>query len=158
MSNIALVKSLVDRILSAEDLQPVLHLLSDDVELTVAIPDGRSTGYQETGKQAVIEYFHELGDIVAFWRVKFFDRGEHVVVVGNEGFSIQNTPITASTEFALVFEVCGGLITRLLVIENLTDLLRDGSQLGELRNRLEAASESKVDWSARLGAAAPVPA
>jgi ketosteroid isomerase-like protein len=146
MSNIALVRSLVERILLAEDLQPVLHLLADDVEFTVAVPDGLSRGHQEAGKDAVIEYFNELGDIVTFWRVKFFDRGEHVVVVGNEGFAIQHTDITASAEFALVFEVCDGLITRLLVIEDLAELLRDGSQLSALRDRLETDSAANGPW------------
>jgi hypothetical protein len=137
MDNTALVKQLVDRILLADDLDPVLHLLADDLSFKVAVPGAMPICFADEGKQGVVDYFNALGGIVTFWRVEYFAQGEHVIAVGKERFSMDNSALTADSDFALVFDVHDGLITRLLVVEDLTSFIKDGNQVLELANRLK---------------------
>jgi hypothetical protein len=137
MDNVALVKPLVDRILLAGELDSVLHLLADDLSFKVAIPGAMPICFADSGKQGVVDYFKALGGIVTFWRVDYFAKGEHVVAVGKEHFTTGNRALTADSDFALVFDVHEGLITRFLVVEDLTSFLKDGHQVLELANRLK---------------------
>ena len=137
MDNVALVKRLVDRILLATDLDPVLHLLADDLSFKVAIPGAMPICFADSGKQGMVDYFKALGGIVTFWRVEYFGQGEHVIAVGKERFTMGNRDLTADSDFALVFDVRDGLITRLLVVEDLTSFIKDGNQVLELANRLK---------------------
>jgi ketosteroid isomerase-like protein len=137
MDNVALVKTLVDRILLAADLDPVLHLLADDLSFKVAIPGAMPICFADSGKQGIVDYFKALGGIVTFWRVEYFAEGEHVIVVGKERFTMRNSALTADSDFALIFDVRNGLITRLLVVEDLTSFIKDGNQVLELANRLQ---------------------
>jgi uncharacterized protein len=137
MDNVALVKTLVDRILLADDLDPVLHLLADDLSFKVAIPDAMPICFADSGKEGMVDYFRSLGGIVTFWRVEYFAEGNHVVAVGKERFSVENSDLTADSDFALVFDVEEGRITRLLVVEDLTSFIKDGRQVLKLANRLK---------------------
>jgi ketosteroid isomerase-like protein len=157
MDNIAVVKSVVDRIL-AQDLEPVLDLLTEDVRFKVAIPGEMPICFEDSGKQAVLDYFRALGGIVNFWRVEYFAQGQHLIVLGNEGFTVKDAGITARTDFALVFDVHDGLITRFLVVEDLWSFLQDGARLIELEKRLGATSVKRRTWKARPEAAALIPA
>jgi hypothetical protein len=142
--NIAVVKRVVEGIL-AEDLEPALDLLAGDVRFKVAIPGEMPICFEDSGKQGVIDYFKALGGIVTFWQVEFLGRDEHVIVLGNEGFTLKDAGITARSDFALIFDVHGGLITRFLVVEDLWSFLQDGYGLIELENRLVASSR-KLHW------------
>jgi ketosteroid isomerase-like protein len=137
MDNVALVKTLVDRILLAADLDTVLHLVADDLSFKVAIPGAMPICFADSGKQGMVDYFEALGGIVTFWRVEYFAEGEHVIVVGKERFTMRNSALTADSDFALIFDVRNGLITRLLVVEDLTSFIKDGNQVLELANRLQ---------------------
>jgi SnoaL-like protein len=137
MDNVALVKALVDRILLAADLHPVLHLLADDLSFKVAIPGAMPICFADSGKQGMVDYFKALGGIVTFWQVEYFAKGDHVIAVGKERFTTGNSALTADSDFALVFDVQNGLITRFLVLEDLTSFMEDGVQVLELANRLQ---------------------
>jgi ketosteroid isomerase-like protein len=137
MNNTAVVQRLVERILLAAELDPVLHLLADDLSFKVAVPGAMPICFADSGKQGVVDYFKALGGIVTFWRVEYFAEGEHVVAVGKERFAMGNCDFTADNDFALVFDVRDGLITRLLVVEDLTSFLKDGNQVLEVANRLK---------------------
>ncbi len=65
----------------------------------------------------MIDYFSALGGIVTFWQVEYFAQSDQVIAVGRERFTMEHTRISADSEFALVFDVHHGLITRLLVVE-----------------------------------------
>jgi ketosteroid isomerase-like protein len=136
MDNTAIVKRLVDRILLADDLDPVLHLLADELSFKVAVPGAMPICFADWGKQSMIDYFKALGGIVTFWRVEYFADGDHVVAVGKERFTIETGDLAADSDFALVFDVHHGRITRLLVVEDLASFLEDGNQVLELANRL----------------------
>jgi ketosteroid isomerase-like protein len=137
MDNTAIVKRLVDRILLADDLDPVLHLLADELSFKVAVPGAMPICFADSGKQGMIDYFKALGGIVTFWRLEYFAEGDHVVAVGKERFTIETGDLAADSDFALVFDVHNGRITRLLVVEDLASFLEDGNQLLELAKRLQ---------------------
>ena len=137
MDNTAIVKRLVDRILLAAELDPVLHLLADDLSFKVAIPGAMPICFADSGKQGMVDYFKALGGIVTFWRVEYFAQGEHVIAVGKERFTTRHCALTADSDFALVFDVHDGLITKLLMVEDLTSFIEDGNQVIELANRLQ---------------------
>ena len=106
------------------------------------------------GKAAVADYFGTLGDLIAFWRVKYAWSGGRVVVLVEERFTLQPIGVTAQSELALIFDVHRGWITRLLVVEDLPAALtgtaegrapRDGNELERLAQR----EISRLRWNAR---------
>jgi hypothetical protein len=68
-----------------------------------------------------VDYFTSLGDIVTFWRVRCYGDGERVVAVGAESFTIPGYDVTLGSEFALLLHVCGTVITRFLIIEDVSE-------------------------------------
>ena len=151
MDNIAVVKYVVDRI-QAENIESALDLVAESLVFKVAIPGEMPICFKDSGKQAVVDYFKALGGIVTFWRVEYFARGEHVIAVGRESFTIGNGGISAGSEFALVCDVVDGLITRFLVVEDLPSFLEDGNRLLELGNRIKAKSSRRLCWGPRVEA------
>ena len=138
MNDMTAVRRAVDQILVG-DLEPLLHLLADDVAFEAAIGGERSISLENSGKQPVVDYFRALGGIVAFWQIDYSDRGDHLIAWGKESFTVENCLIQAGSEFALVFELRDGLITRFLVVEDLRSFIRDSGPLVEPSNRLGAA-------------------
>jgi ketosteroid isomerase-like protein len=116
--NLALVKGILDRMLPSGDLRPLLDGLADDVVLTVAMPDDGPDACQGAGKAAVLDYFVSLVDWFAFWRVTYSSSGARVLVRGDERFTLRPSGLEAHSEFALLFDLRDGLITRLLVVED----------------------------------------
>src|SRR4051812_32901835 len=108
MDNTAIVKRLVDRIVLAADLDPVLHMVAGDLSFKVAIPGAMPICFADSGKQSMIDYFKALGGIVTFWRLEYFAEGNHVVAVGKERFTIETGDLAADSDFALVFDVHNG--------------------------------------------------
>src|SRR4051812_27291380 len=115
--NLALVKGILDRILPSGDLRPLLDGLADEVVLTVATPDDGPDTYQ-AGRAGVLDYFENLVCLFAFWRVTYSSSGPRVIVRGEESFTLQPSGLEAHGEFALLFDLHDGLITRLLVVED----------------------------------------
>jgi hypothetical protein len=95
--------------------------LAEDVVFEVTPPEGMPTAPERRGKQEVLDYFTGLGDIVTFWQVRCLGDGERVVVVGTESFTIPRYGITLGGEFALLLHICDRLITRFLIIEDLSE-------------------------------------
>jgi ketosteroid isomerase-like protein len=117
VDNLALVKGILDRMLPSGDLRPLLDGLADDVVFTMATDDDGPDTYQ-AGKAAVLDYFVNLGDLIAFWRVTYSSSGARVLVRGEERFTLQPSGLEAHGEFAMQFDFRDGLITRLLVVED----------------------------------------
>jgi hypothetical protein len=147
MDNTAVVKRFVDRVLLADGLDPVLHLLADDLSFKVAVPGSPPMGFGNAGKRGVVDYFEALGGIVTFWQVEYLARGDQMIAVGKERFTTRNA-LTADTDFALVFDVHHGLITGMLVVEDLTWFLQDGTPLLALATGVEDPAAAKVLVSA----------
>jgi ketosteroid isomerase-like protein len=118
VDNLALVKGILDRMLPSGDLRPLLDGLADDVVFTVATPEDGPDTYQGAGKAAVRDYFVNLVYLFAFWRVTYSSSGARVLVRGEESFILQPSGLEVHGEFALLFDLREGLITRLLVVED----------------------------------------
>jgi ketosteroid isomerase-like protein len=131
--NLDLVKGILEPILSSGDIRPLLDRLADDVVIRAGAPEGGPDTYEGTGKSAVLDYFESLGELVTFWRVKYAWSGTQVVVHCEESFTVQPIGLAAHSEFALLFDVEDGLITRLLVVDDPAALAgpSDGWQDGQ---------------------------
>jgi len=121
MTNSALIQQILDEAFSTLDFRSLASRLAEDVVFEVTPPEGMPTAPERRGKQEVLDYFTSLGDIVTFWQVRCFGDAERVVVVGAESFTIQRYDVTLGGEFALLLHVCDGMITRFLIIEELSE-------------------------------------
>lgn len=121
MSSTAWLQKILDEAFATRDFRVLASHLGDDVAFEVTPPEGVPTSPERRGKQAIVDYFTSLGDIVTFWRVQCFGDGERVVAVGAESFTIPPYGITVGSEFALLLHVCNGVITRFLIIEDLSE-------------------------------------
>ena len=127
MDDVAVVRAAVDRLLEG-DITPLLALLTTDVGLEVAGAGDEPESATAWGKQAVAEYFTELGGLKAFWRLDYTATGEQVIAWGTESFTVEGCELQGGCEFALLFEVSFGRITHVTVIEDLRAYLRATSR------------------------------
>jgi hypothetical protein len=133
----------VDRILLG-DLDPMLDLLAHDVEFCVAVGGDMPICLAESGKQPVVEYFTGLGGVVTFWQMDYTARGDQLIAWGKEHFTIETCEIEGGCEFALVFDLADGLITRFVVVEDLPSFIRGGGSTGELGHQTTIAELSEL--------------
>ncbi|HWN17743.1 MAG TPA: hypothetical protein VNO19_02395 [Gemmatimonadales bacterium] len=119
------VRRALDRLLLG-DLDPMLALLAADVALQVAIGGGSPRCLGDRGKQPVVEYFRAFGGMMTFWQMDYTTRGDQLIAWGKESFTVEPCGIEASSEFALVFDLSEGLISRVLVVEDLPSFIRPG--------------------------------
>ena len=126
MTDTTALRRAVDRMLFG-DLDPVLDLLADDVEFCVAVGGDMPICLDASGTQPVVDYFTALGGLVTFWQLDYTARGDQLIAWGKEHFTIETCGIEGGCEFAMVFDVAEGLITRFLVVEDLPAFIRAGS-------------------------------
>jgi hypothetical protein len=116
--------SLVRSLFESEDWQPLIDHLADDVVFKATIPDGTPISGEFRGKQAVVDHLARLGKILEFRQERpreFFGNGERVVFLGTESVEIKKSGITVpDSEYATVLDFHHGLITRFLVIQDLS--------------------------------------
>jgi ketosteroid isomerase-like protein len=130
MNDMTAVRRAVDRLLGG-DLRPMLDLLAEDVEFEVATGGDVPGCRKGSGKQPVVEYFTGLGGLVAFWQIDYTATGEQMIAWGKESFTIEHCELEGECEFALVFDLSDGMVTRFLVIEDLPSFMRGGGSLVE---------------------------
>jgi ketosteroid isomerase-like protein len=120
MSNLSLAKSLLE----SDDWQPLIDHLAEDVVFKATIPDGTPISGELQGKQAVVEHLMNLGNVLVFRSEQpqeYFEGGDRVVVLGKESIDIVKNGVTVPhSEYATVLDFRDGLITRFLVIQDLT--------------------------------------
>ena len=104
----------------------MLELLAEDVAFCVVVGGDTPVCLDGSGRQAIVDYFTALGGLVTFWQMDYTARGEQLIAWGKEGFTIETCELEGGCEFALVFDVSEGLITRLLVVEDLPSFIRAG--------------------------------
>jgi ketosteroid isomerase-like protein len=120
MNNTHLAKSLLE----AQDWQPLIDHLADDVVFKATIPDGTPISGEFRGKGAVAQHLVNLPNVLEFrpeQPQEYFGSGERVVVLGKESVEIKKNGVTVpSSDYATVLDFRDGLITRFLVIQDLT--------------------------------------
>jgi uncharacterized protein len=116
--------SLAQNIMESDDWQLLIDHLADDVVFKATIPDGTPISGEFRGKQALVDHFTKLGDVLEFrqeQRLQFFGTGERVVILGKESVEIKRSGVTVpESEYATVLDFHDGLIKRFLVIQDLT--------------------------------------
>lgn len=121
MDELTVVRGAVDCLVSGA-LAPLIELLASNVAFEVA-SGGHAPGWRKhSGRQAVADYFDALGDLPAFWRMEYSAIDGRVIAWGDESFTVKGCELVGGTEFALVFDLHEGRVTRLLVIEDLSFL------------------------------------
>lgn len=144
MDDMTAVRRAVDRLLGG-DLGPMLDLLAEEVEFEVA-GGGDSPEYRKDwGKQAVAGHFTALGELVAFWQIDYGAVDGQVIAWGKESFTAEPCGLEAACEFALVFDLSRGKITRFVVIEDLTSIDFTSSGRAQPRSR-PAARVTAERW------------
>ena len=130
MNNTRLAKSLLE----AQDWQPLIDHLADDVVFKATIPDGTPISGEFRGKEAVAQHLVNLPNVLEFrpeQPQEYFGSGERVVVLGKESVEVKKNGVTVpSSDYATVLDFRDGRITRFLVIQDLTavvDAYRDAS-------------------------------
>jgi ketosteroid isomerase-like protein len=120
MDNIALIRN----VLETEDWPLLIDHLADDVIFKVTVPDGTPISGEFRGKQAVVDHFNRLGGLLEFRQeqpLQYFGEGDRVVVLGKESFDVKESGITVrGSEYADVFDFREGLITRFLIIQDMS--------------------------------------
>ncbi len=119
MDDMAAVRRAVDRLLGG-DLGPMLDLLAEEVEFEVAGGGTPAEQWKSWGRQAVADHFGELGELVAFWQIDYGAADGQVIAWGRESFTVGGCGLEGGCEFALIFDLSGGLIRRFRVIEDLS--------------------------------------
>ena len=125
MDDMTAVRRAVDRLLGG-DLGPMLDLLAEDVEFEVEEGGDAPERRRAWGRQAVVDHFAALGELVAFWQIDYGAVDGQVIAWGKESFTVEGCGLEGGCEFALVFDLARGRIQRFLVIE---DLRRDPRSL-----------------------------
>ena len=123
MENTTAVRRAVDQLLGGNS-GPLLELLAEDVELEVAESEDLAGNRSDSGRAAVADYFTGLGGLPAFWQMDYTAAGDQVIAWGTERFTLEGCGLEGACEFALVFEIDEGAITRLLVVEDLRAFVR----------------------------------
>jgi ketosteroid isomerase-like protein len=122
MDNIELARRLINP--PDGNWQPFLDHLADDVVFKVTVPDGTPISGEFRGKEAVMGHFERLGDLLEFRQeqpMEFFGDGDRVVVLGKESVEIKPSGVTVpGSEYADVLDFRDGLITRFLVIQDMS--------------------------------------
>ena len=122
MDNVALAKRLINP--ADGNWQPLLDRLADDVVFRVTIPEGTPISGEFRGKPAVVEHFDQLPRLLEFEQeepMEFFGNGARVVVIGRETVTVKKSGTRISgSDYADVLDFHDGLITRFLVIQDLT--------------------------------------
>jgi len=125
-TDLAAVRRALERVLAGE-LAPLSGLLADDVVFQVEVAGDSPVRLEERGKQAVADYFTALGGLVSFWQMDYTARGEQLIAWGKESFTLENCELEGGCDFALLFDLSGGLISRILVVEDLRSFMHGRS-------------------------------
>jgi ketosteroid isomerase-like protein len=120
MDSIALAQTIME----SDDWQVLIDHLADEVVFKATIPDGTPISGELRGKQAMVDHLIRLGDILGFRQeqpLQYFGNGRRVVVLGRETVEIKENGVTVpQSEYATVLDFDNGLITRYLVIQDLS--------------------------------------
>jgi hypothetical protein len=106
--------------------QPLLDAMHEEAIYKLSLPKGTPLSGEFRGRQAILEYFERLEQVLEVQEVKTWDfvgNGEQVIVLGDEQFVVKKTGRSCYSEFAFVLDFSGGKIVRALVIEDLSGVV-----------------------------------
>jgi ketosteroid isomerase-like protein len=97
------------------DIPGVLDRLAEDIEWHIAGPSELPFAGLHRGRAEVarfFETFNQTSEFEAFEPQEYFSRGDRVVVLGHERQRVKATGLVVETDWAMVFTLSGGKITR----------------------------------------------
>ena len=124
--NVERTRHLFEEMARTGSARPLLELLADDAIYKLSLPKGTPLSGQFRGRQAILEYFERLEQVLESLEVRTWDfvgNGDQVIVLGDEQFVVKKTGRTCYSEFAFVLDFSGGRIVRVLVIEDLSGVV-----------------------------------
>jgi ethanolamine utilization protein EutQ len=131
---VALIRSIYDQQERGEPegFQRFRDALAEEVVFTTPIGEVR-------GKQAVIGYFSNAASTLEFdifvRPLEYFGDGNRVVQLGGEIFTVKDTGATYEADWAWIFDVEDGHITRILAIQDLSGVANEVTKaLDKARN------------------------
>ena len=134
---VALIRSIYDQQERGEPegFQRFRDALAEEVVFTTPVGEVR-------GKQAVIGYFSNAASTLEFdifvRPLEYYGDGNRVVQVGGEIFTVKGTGATHQADWAWIFEVEDGHITRILAIQDLSGVA------DEVTEALDKAREERA--------------
>jgi SnoaL-like protein len=150
MNDAARVRQAVERML-AGDVELMLALAAPDIRFQVANGGGTGLCREEIGRAGVSSYFSMLGEMVTFWQMDYTGGGEELIAWGNESFTVEPCGIDGGSDFALVFDLRDGLITRLLVVEDLPSFIWQAKSLERLSVDDKPEPRTTESWAPEAG-------
>jgi ketosteroid isomerase-like protein len=124
---VALLRSIYDPLEHGEsaDFQPFYDAFDEDIVLTTSLGEVR-------GKPAVIRYFSVAAETMEFdifvRPLEYFGDGNRVVQLGRETFRVKETGETHEADWAWVYDIEDGRITRILGIEDLSGVAAEEAE------------------------------
>jgi len=97
------------------DIPGVLDRLGDDIEWRIAGPSELPYAGIHRGRDEVAKFFQTFGQVAefeVFEPQEYFAKGDKVVVLGHERQRVRTTGQVVETEWAMVFVVRDGRITK----------------------------------------------
>ena len=97
------------------DIPGVLDRLGDDIEWRIAGPSELPYAGIHRGRDEVAKFFQTFGQVAefeVFEPQEYFAKGDKVVVLGHERQRVRSTGQVVETEWAMVFLVRDGRITK----------------------------------------------
>ncbi|MHB1557519.1 MAG: nuclear transport factor 2 family protein [Isosphaeraceae bacterium] len=113
-ANVRVVEGLFSS-LERGDIRGVLDRLSDDVEWRIAAPSELSCAGIHRGRDEVARFFQDFGlaaEFEIFEPQEYLAQGNKVIVLGRERQRIKDSGQVFETDWAMVFALRDGCITR----------------------------------------------
>lgn len=129
--DLAIFQSTIERIVRAGDFDALAGYLADDVEFKLTITVGSPANGEVRGKQAVIDYLTNATDADRDKEDRSpetFGSRERFVIAGDDELAITKSGVRARSEYAFVFDISDGLITRLRIHHDLSLVVRPHSK------------------------------
>lgn len=113
-ANVEVVKKAYDAFLSG-DIPAFIELMDENVEWDHRGPEGVPINKMYRGKEGVQQFFTELGETMegtGFEVHEFFGAGDRVVALGHFSWKARSTGKSFESDFAMVYTVKDGKVTR----------------------------------------------
>lgn len=125
LSNIELARSILEH--EPEDFRELCDHLHEDATFRCTAPSGTPVSGEFRGRKEIEQYFtvtskQIVANVRATKPVEYFENGGRVVALTEETYEIRKNCVTTCRDTAIVIDFKDGLITSLLVIQDLSDL------------------------------------
>lgn len=123
MDTIAIAKKVTEH--PPGDFSALIEHLDEAVVFRMTIPEGTPGSGEFRGKEAVIKFFTDINpqlatDVRLERPLEYLSNGAKVVILGEESFKVTRSGVRKHLDFAFVLEFRGELITRILIIQDLS--------------------------------------